>query len=257
MGAVPLSRRTWVTLLIASAIGVAAFCWPLLVEPSSPLAQQKTAPWLFALILPLVLAVVLAQLSDTGMDAKAIAMLGVLSAVGAAIRPLGGGTGGVETIFVLLLLAGRVFGPGFGFVLGNTALFASALLTAGIGPWLPYQMLAAAWFGLGAGLLPRVRGWAEYVTLAGYGAIASLIFGVLLNLSFWPFAIGSESSVAFAPGDAVIDNLSRLLAFTLATSLGWDVGRAITTALLVLLTGPVVLRVLRRAARRATFTDND
>ena len=86
-------------------------------------------------------------------------MLGVLSAIGAALRPLGAGMAGIETVFFLLVLAGRVYGPGFGFVLGTTTLFASALLTGGVGPWLPFQMLAAAWVGLGAGLLPRrVRG---------------------------------------------------------------------------------------------------
>ena len=102
----------------------------------------------------LVLAVVLAELSDGGMDAKALAMLGVLSAIGAALRPLGAGTAGIETVFFLLVLAGRVFGPGFGFVLGCTTLFASALLTGGVGPWLPYQMFGCAWVGLVAGLLP-------------------------------------------------------------------------------------------------------
>ena len=61
-------------------------------------------------------------------------------------------------MFFLLVLAGRVFGPGFGFVLGCTSLFASALLTAGVGPWLPFQMLGCAWVGLGAGLLPRGSG---------------------------------------------------------------------------------------------------
>jgi energy-coupling factor transport system substrate-specific component len=35
--------------------------------------------------------------------------------------------------------------------------------------------------------------------------------------------------------------------------MGWDVGRAITTVVLVLLAGPAVLAALRRASRRAAF----
>ena len=89
------------------------------------------------------------------MDSRVLAILGVLSAVNAILRVLSAGTAGVEFVFFLLILAGRVFGPGFGFVLGCTSLFASALMTAGVGPWLPYQMLVAAWIGMGAGLLPR------------------------------------------------------------------------------------------------------
>ncbi|MFE2757211.1 ECF transporter S component [Actinosynnema sp. NPDC059335] len=253
---VRIRSRAAVALGVAAAISVVAFGWPLLVSADAVIAQGATAPWVFALLLPLVLAVVLAEISEGGLDAKAVAMLGVLSALGAAIRPLGAGTAGVETVFFLLVLGGRVFGPGFGFVLGNTMLFASALLTGGVGPWLPYQMLAAAWVALGAGLLPPARGKAELALLGGYSAVASLVYGLLLNLSFWPFALGAGStSLSFQPGAPILDNLVRVVAFSLATSLGWDVGRAITTTILVLVTGPVLLRTLRRAARRASFGD--
>jgi energy-coupling factor transport system substrate-specific component len=100
--------------------------------------------------------------------------------------------------------AGRVFGPGFGFVLGNVAMFASAVLTGGGGPWLPFQMLAAGWIGLGAGLLPRFQGRGELAMLAGYGFFAGVGYGFVMNLWFWPFATsqtGAAAAVAFVPGD--------------------------------------------------------
>jgi energy-coupling factor transport system substrate-specific component len=250
---IAIGKRSAIALAVSGAIGLAAFTWPLFVAPSSDIARGGDAPWTFALLLPLVLAVVLAELSDRGMDSKAIAMLGVLSALGAAIRPLGAGTAGIETIFFLMVLGGRVFGPGFGFVLGNTTLFASALLTGGVGPWLPYQMLGAAWVALGAGLLPQWRGRAEIALLAAYGVVSSLVYGFLLNLSFWPFAVGEGTSLSFDPEASAGANLLRLAAFTLATSLGWDLGRAVTTAVLVAVTGPVLLRTLRRASKRAVF----
>lgn len=253
MSPVRVRPRAVLILLCSAAIGIAAFCWPLLVTPDAGIAHGGDAPWVLALLLLLVLAVVLAEISDGGMDSKAIAMLGVLSALGAAIRVLGAGTAGIETVFFLLVLGGRVFGPGFGFVLGNTTLFASALLTGGVGPWLPYQMLGAAWVALGAGLLPRLRGKAELLLLAGYGSVAALVYGLLLNLSFWPFTLGAGTALSFEPGAPVADNLVRLVTFSFATSFGWDIGRAITTAVLVLVTGPVLLRTLRRAARRAAF----
>jgi energy-coupling factor transport system substrate-specific component len=251
--AVAFRPRAAMAVTLASLLGVAAFCWPLLVSTDATLAEGRNAPLVFAGLLVLALAVVLAEISDGGLDSKAVAMLGVLSAVGAAVRPLGAGTAGVELVFFLIVIGGRVFGPGFGFVLGNTTLFASALLTGGVGPWLPYQMLGSAWIGMGAGLLPQLRGRAELVMLAAYSAVAGLAYGFLLNLSFWPFALGGDTSVSFVAGDAVLANLRRLLAFSLATSLGWDIGRAVTTAVLVLVTGPVLLRSLRRAARRASF----
>ncbi|WP_346266145.1 ECF transporter S component, partial [Georgenia thermotolerans] len=253
VSAVPLSRRTVVALVLASAVGVLAFGWPLLVGAGAPLAGTD-APLVLALVLAGVLAVLFVGLGAGDLDVKAVAVLGLLAAVGAVLRPLAAGTAGVETVFFLLVLAGRVFGPGFGFVLGAITLFASALLTGGVGPWLPFQMLGAAWVGLGAGLLPRrPRGAAELALLAGYAVGAALAFGLAMNLSFWPFQLGLGTQLSFVAGDAVAANLHRFLLFTLTTSLAWDLGRAVTTALGVLLLGRPVLATLRRAAARAAF----
>ena len=133
------------------------------------------------------------------------------------------------------------------------SLFASALLTGGVGPWLPFQMLGAAWVGLGAGLLPPVRGRAEIALLAGYGAVAAFAYGLLLNLWFWPFTAGLAEAIAFQPGGPLAENLLAWLRFTLVTSLGYDIPRAILTVVLVTLAGPSVLTALRRVARRANF----
>ncbi|HMM93826.1 ECF transporter S component [Phycicoccus sp.] len=251
--AIRLRPRSAVAVALVSAAGLVAFGWPLLVGPDSGLAHSADAPLLFALVLPLLLAVVLAEISEGGMDVKAVAMLGVLSAVGAALRPLGAGTAGLETVFFLLVLGGRVFGAGFGFVQGAVTLFASALITGGVGPWLPFQMLGAAWVGWGAGLLPRATGRREVALLAGYGALAGLAYGMLLNLSFWPFSTGLGGGLSFVPGAPLTENLHRFVVFSLATSLGWDLGRAVTNAVLVAVTARPVLGALRRAARRAAF----
>jgi energy-coupling factor transport system substrate-specific component len=251
--AVHLRPRAAVALAVVSGVGLAAFCWPLLVEPGSRLAGETAAPWLFVALLPLLLAVVLAEVADGGMDVKSVAVLGVLAAVGAALRPLGGGVAGFEPVFFLLVLAGRALGRGFGLVLGSVTLFASALLTAGVGPWLPFQMLAAGWVGFGAGCLPPARGRREVALLTAYGAAAGLGYGLLMNLQLWPFVVGLDSELSYVAGDPVSENLGRFLAFTLATSLGFDIPRALTTATLVAVSARPVLLALRRAARKAEF----
>ena len=246
--------RAAVAITLTSLAGIAMFCWPLLLKPGNGLAHHVDAPFAFVLLLPALLAVVFAEVADGGLDARALAMLGVLSALGAALRPMGAGTAGIETIFFLLVLAGRVYGPGFGFVLGSTTLFTSALLTAGVGPWMPFQMLAASWIGLGAGLLPRASGRRELAVLAVYGAIAGYAYGLLLNLWGWPFTIGEGGSVSYLPGAGVLDNLHRFWLYTVATSTwGWDTGRAVTNVVAILVIGPAVLAALRRASRKAAF----
>ncbi|MFJ6380467.1 ECF transporter S component [Kitasatospora sp. NPDC092039] len=262
---VPLGRRSIAALLSVSFVGVAAFGWPLLASTKSALVGHSAdAPWLFALLLPLLLAVVVAQISEgrsagggaPGLDAKSVALLGVLAAAGAALRPLGAGTAGLEPMFFLMVLSGRVLGPGFGFVLGSLSMFASALLTGGVGPWLPFQMLAMGWVCLGAGLLPgsaSLRGRRELMLLASYGALASLLYGTIMNLQGWPYIGGLAGSISFVPGDPLPANLVRFAAYCLTTSLGWDLPRAALTVVLCLTLGTPVLRALRRTTRRAAF----
>lgn len=250
--AVRLQPRSAAVLLLVSLFGLASFCWPLFVDPGT-LLGEGAKPWIFVILLPLLIAVVLAEVADGGMDAKAIALLGVLAAIGAALRPLGVGMPGFQPMLVLLVLGGRVMGRGFGFALGAVAMFASALLTGGVGPWLPYEMLGAAWVGFFAGCLPAARGKWELALLTGYGAVAGLFYGVLLNMSFWPFATGYASGIAFDPGASALANLHHYAAFYLATSLGFDIPRAVTTAALTAVAGPPVLLALRRASRRAAF----
>ncbi|MFD7504732.1 ECF transporter S component [Streptomyces sp. NPDC059850] len=255
--AVRLGPRSVVALVLVSAVGVAAFVWPLAAPAHSGVAAHAAdAPWLFAALLPLLLAVVVATIADTGLDAKAIAMIGVLAAAGAALRPLGAGTAGIEPMFFLMVLSGRVLGPGFGLVLGSVTMFASALLTGGVGPWMPYQMLAMGWVALGAGLLPgagRLRGRRELALLAGYGALASVAYGTAMNLQGWTLMQGMSSGISYVPGDAVGENLARFVTYCLATSLGWDLPRAVVTVVLTLTLGGPILRALRRATRRAAF----
>lgn len=251
--AIPVRRRTTLALIVVTSLGLVAFGWPLLMTPSAGIEHGGDAPWIFAMVLPLLVAVVAAELADGGMDAKAVAMLGVLAAVSAVLRPLGGGATGFQPMFFVLIAGGYVLGPGFGFVLGAISMLASALLTGGVGPWLPFQMLAAAWVGLGAGLLPHVARRAELWVLAAYGAVSSLLFGLLMNLSFWPWASFASTTISYLPGAAPHENLVRFVAFHLATSMAWDLTRAVGTAVLVLLLGRPVLGALRRARRRAAF----
>lgn len=246
--------RTWAVLAAVSAVGLIAFFWPFLAQPDSAVLGHATdAPWLFALLLPLLLALVLSEIADGSLDARGIAILGVLAAVAAALRPIGAGTVGFEPLWVIVILGGRAMGPGFGFVLGNVSLFASALITGGVGPWLPFQMIAAGWLGLAAGLLPKVSARREPWMLAAYGAVASVAYGFLMNLWFWPWAAGVGNGLSFEPGAAVATNLGHWMVFNLATSLGYDLPRAVVVGLLLLVASRPMLAAIRRTTRRVDF----
>jgi len=252
--AIRFGSRSSFLLLLTTLFGVAAFGWPLLIHQAGGqnTAHSGDAPWIFVGLLPLLLAIVMAELSEGAIDAKAVALLGILAACFAALRVASPGINGFEPEWFLLVLAARVFGRGFGFVLGAVALFASALITGGVGPWLPFQMLAAGWVGFGAGCLPPMRGFPERVLLAGYGAVSALVYGLLTNFWFWPF-VGSTTTYSFVPGLGTLANLHRFILFDLTTSMGFDLTRAVTCAVLILVLGRPVLAAMRRASRRAAF----
>src|SRR6185312_5353693 len=96
--AVRMRTRSVVAATLATIVGFVCFLWPLLLAPGR-FGSDYTAPLMFGVLLLLVLAVVFAEIADGGIDAKALAMLGVLSAVNAGLRPLGAGTAGLETMF--------------------------------------------------------------------------------------------------------------------------------------------------------------
>ena len=253
--AIPLSTRSSAAILATSVVGLLAFVWPLLAPRGSEiLAHASDAPLLFGLLVPLLLALTLSLVGEGAMGAKAIALLGVLAATSAALRALGAGIAGLEPIWIVIVLGAYALGAGFGFVLGPVCILASALLTGGVGPWLPFQMIAAAWVGLGAGMLAgRLPARAEIPLLAAYSTVAAVAYGWMLNLWFWPTATGLPEALSFVPGAGPMTNVTHWFVFNMTTSLGYDLPRAALTCVAILLVGRRVLAALRRTSRIAAF----
>jgi energy-coupling factor transport system substrate-specific component len=234
-------------------LGAAAFLYPFWL-PASALSNQAhsgDAPLVAAFVGALVIVAVALEVRRGTMNGATIAILGMLSAVAGLLRLLdlpGGGSG----IFFLVVLAAAAFGPRFGLLLGLCSMAVSAIVTGGIGPWLPFQMLALAWMGGMAGLVglwsARLAPRAEVVVLAAYGWAWGFLYGAIMNLWFWPFARGG--ALDWHPGLGLSATLDRYWSFYVATSLGWDAAAAITNALLILVTGVALLRTLRRFAHR-------
>jgi energy-coupling factor transport system substrate-specific component len=249
-----------ITLVLASLLGIAAFLSPFWSQPQqgsmTGMAHSGDALWMLVLLSLLGLATVVANMQNGEMSSKTLAILGALAAVGAVLRFVPG-PAGFSAIFFLPILSGYVFGVQFGFLAGLTTLLASALLTGGVGPWLPYQMFASGWVGAAAGLLPQPRPGSrrEIVLLAGLGLLLGLGYGLVMNLWFWPFVFRpDQASQYWQPGVGVSETIKRYALFYATTSFVWDLWRGIGNATLILLFGAPVLRLLRRYKRRFSFT---
>jgi energy-coupling factor transport system substrate-specific component len=253
------ARRALATLrpvlvyVLVVVVGAAAFLYPFWLPSTSFTSEAHSgdAPLVAALVGALVVAAVVLEVRRGTMNGATVAILGVLSASAGLLRLIdlpGGGSG----IFFLVVLAGTAFGPRFGLLLGICAMAVSAIVTGGIGPWLPFQMLSLGWMGGAAGAVglwtARVTPRVEVVVLAAYSWVWAFLYGAIMNIWFWPFARGG--ALDWHPGLGFTATLARYWSFYVATSLGWDAAGAVTNALLVLVTGAALLRTLRRFAHR-------
>lgn len=232
-------------LIATSLISALGFFWPFV-------NGDKQSSFFFLIATPLALSLLLALIGQSRLDPKTLALLAVLSAIIAALRPLGAGAAGIEPMWFLLILASFVYGSSFGFLLGVISMLLSAFLTGGFGPWLPYQIFAAGWIGLIAGALPKFKKL-EIPILALSSILLAEVFGILMDLQFWPYTFGPKTQLSYIPGAAITDNLHRFFIYHLTTSMAWNVPRAIFTALLIAAIGPGVLNALKRSARKANF----
>ena len=99
-----------------------------------------------------------------------------------------------------------------------------------------------------AGFIPRkITGRGEIFALCIYAVLATQAFGILMNLQLWPWLIGIDSQLSYVPSDSVGSNIQRFFIFHLATSLAWDIPRAVLTVALILATAKPILITLKRA----------
>ncbi|HNT76567.1 MAG TPA: ECF transporter S component [Anaerolineae bacterium] len=244
--------------LITNLVGLVGFFYPFFLPLLSADRAQAASPWLMTLLVGFCFVALLLEVQGDALNARFVALLGVLVALNAVLRFIETaipGPGGFSPIFFLILTTGYVFGARFGFLMGALTLLVSALITGGVGPWLPYQMFTAGWVGAtSAGLrvfrLEGRRG--EVALLVALGAVWGLFYGMLMNLYFWPFAAGLGDQ-QWTAGLSWIAGFQRYAAFYVATSLAWDIVGALGNVLLLSFFAAPTLRALRRFRRRFTF----
>ncbi len=263
----PRASLSVAIMVLTTLLGAWAFLYPFFVPPPTGDdvggSHAADAPLIFLLVMGLCLVAIVADLETRAIDSKTIALLGVLVATNSLLRPLQG-PGGFSGFQVLPILCGYVFGGVFGFLLGSLSVFVSALITGGVGPWMPFQMLAIGWIGMSSAALPRKAikslwgGKAEKWILAAWGALLGLVFGLIINLWSWPFIAAGTTDLptnqTWQPGAGLPQALARYSAYYLATSLPWDIWLSIGNVLLILFLGPPILRLLRRFKQRFFFS---
>lgn len=226
--------------LAISLFAALGFLWPFIFSTS--------IGWYAYLLGPIAIALIALEFYRRRFDSRTIALLAVLAATMAALRPLGAGFAGIEPMWFILIIGAAIFGTTFGFLLGTFGIIASAFITSGIGPWLAYQTLAAAWIG-------ALAGFVGYRARAFSAIFGALLFGLLMDLQFWPIALGSQTQLSYSSDLSVGENIHRFIIFHFTTSMAWDIPRAIVTTVLVLTLGAPLSKALLRAKKKMRVSE--
>lgn len=247
-------------LIAVSAAGLLAIVLPFIVSATGEITTNEPRVLESSLLLGVTvgatLLLTIGQLfrpHEGSSASRIVVLLGVLVAIDATLRLIPALLG-ASPIFALIMLVGYVFGARIGFVMGVMTLLLSAAITAGIGPWLPFQMLGAGWIGMGAGWLSHDRG---RIPLLVFGAATGFAFGAVMNLYSWPHAApGSTTDIGlyWNPTLSLFESLQRYASFYLATSLLHDATRATANIIILLILGEPVIHLLRRYQTRSTWS---
>jgi energy-coupling factor transport system substrate-specific component len=237
---------------LVSLVGAALFAWPF-VGSDLP---ASTPAW--TLSVACIVGLLLVEAGTRQLDSRGLALLAAIAAIDSALRlAVVEGIGGFSPIYFLVLCAGFVFGPSYGFLAGALSILVSALAGAGVGPWVPYQVFAVGWVGVVAGLAGRWRsplpGWRDILLLAAVGALMGWVVGALLDIQDWIPVYRGNPTLGWEPGMAADTAALHFARFYLLTSLAYDTFRAVGNVFMVVAFGIPVLAALSRLKARLTF----
>jgi len=249
--------------LIIAALGFLCLLAPFIFPQARNASTSNTTfPIFISLIIGLCVLILLYSAQASILDNKIIAVLGVLIAINSGLRFLENaipGPAGFSPTFFLIILTGYFFGGHIGFLMGSMTLFVSALITGGVGPWLPGQMITAGWVGQSAALLSypiQKIGWrnksGEIILLAVLGVVWGMLYGVIMNLWFWPF-IGAAPGQSWSQSASLLSNIQRYLVYYLTTSVIWDITRSIGNVLMMVFMAKPVLVIFKRFQQRFSY----
>jgi energy-coupling factor transport system substrate-specific component len=247
-------------IALVSVAGLVVFLWPFFGFGLSPETPA------LAVTLAAVFSLAVMEIGARRLDSGRLALLAALAAMDAALRlAMVNGLAGFSPIFFLVLAAGYEFGPSYGFLVGAFSLLVSAVVTGGVGPWLPYETFAVGWVGLAAGVAgsvvrkarPARRTWRpsrlDIGVLVVVAIVTGFAYGVLTDVYGWVAFYRGVENIGWIPGLPPGETLAQFGRYYALTSFAWDAFRAAGDAVAVVAFGPPVLMALGRLRARLGY----
>jgi energy-coupling factor transport system substrate-specific component len=191
------------------------------------------------LAIAVMLVVLAISAVETGPNrSRELALVAALAAAAAGGRVLFAFIPNVQPVTIIVAVTGATLGARAGLATGGAAaLVSNAFL--GQGPWTPWQMIG--WGLVGASAAPLGRVLRNRYALAAFGIVWGFLFDWLMDVWAWS-ALGPSADV------------HSFLALA-TTGIPFDVAHAGGNAVIALIAGPTMFRMLDRYAQRlrATF----
>lgn len=252
-----MGLRSHLALLAIGVLGAGWLGWPIWSSFTAPgrEALETETPFVLAAVLSLMAVLAMTMWLDAGRRAAVFGPVVLVALADVVVRlVLSPGGGGIEPVYALPLLAGAALGAPAGFLSGALAALTSSVVLGLVDTPLVGQILVWGLWGAVGGLLSHLRPSKAWAVAALACLPLGLLTGLALNISGWT-GEREATTGGFLPGLPPPEAFQRLLDYTLATSLAFDMTRAVVNAALVLLVGLPLLRALRTAygtAPRAT-----
>lgn len=210
--------------------------------PDAPLSLDKNPGivLLNVIVIALLLFIgIFFKIEEKSLNSKEISFIAIYSAFTAAMRIPFVPIPGVQPCSYLIFVAGYVFGPLVGFVVGgNVALLSNIIL--GHGPWTVYQIYGWGLFGVFGGLLSKyyekrkkeINKW----LMSFIGLAFGFIYGWLLNSWYYVMSIRPLSFSGF-----ILFNV---------TSVFFDLTHGIANVIFFFYFGERTIKILQRYRQR-------
>jgi energy-coupling factor transport system substrate-specific component len=176
---------------------------------------------------------------ETGPNrSRELALVAALAAAAAGGRVLFAFVPNVQPVTIIVAVTGATLGARAGIATGGAAALASNAFL-GQGPWTPWQMIG--WALVGATAAPAGGLLRNRYALAAFGIVWGFLFDWLMDVWAWS-TLGPSA------------NLHSFLTLA-STGIPFDIAHATGNAVIALVAGPTMIRMLDRYARRlhATF----
>ena len=225
-------RRRLLDILLAVLMGLALIGLVLFTLFKSADAFVWTT-----IAIPVVLALVFWILERRTLEPATIGIVVAIVAIACALRALRIPIQGIQMTNWLVILAGLSLGAHAGFLTGALVPLLSNIYL-GQGAWTPWQMLAWGLLGALAGWIGRTRASHNRWLMAVISILLSYAYGLVMNLETYLYSVGTKYATGFW---AVI-----------GLGLPGDTIGAVTTAVLVAITVPWAIDLIRRTYTRHT-----